>query len=205
MQEIKRWLDSNRAFDQGVKLYESHGNDSGLKAIFALGENSFSNRKLSSSLEKIYDDYVQKIDFEKEELLDKIEELEISVEESELLIQELESKQNEPKTIDPRLKLLYNERQMLHAQLKVLPSLSDRKRVAFKILTITDKVEAILDNKEQIDKPEELPTDRGAMAKMLTNNRCYISKNQNKEKKADEVERRKKQNIEIEKILDGSV
>lgn len=176
MHELAQWLEGSQDYEEGVALYQRLGHDTTLKKVLAMGKSSFTANKLLAAITELHQSYGEK-------MADVVE--------------------CKPQETSEELRTLYRERSMLHNQLFVLPSQSDRKRVAFKILSLTDKIERILyqGEEEAPAAPAALPKDRAAMMRLLTNNRAYISKNKHRDNKKGECQRRMEQNQEIEKLI----
>jgi hypothetical protein len=174
MEAIQQWLQSELDYQEGLELYEEHGNSTALLSVLRMGNNSFTQKKLYEAMAAL-----------------------VAPVAAPVPVQEVKQ------DLNPLLIPLYRERTMLHAQLMALPSQSDRKRVALKVLSLTEKIEKILDKGEAEEEVTTvpLPEDRAALVIRLGNNRKYISKNQHREDKKGEVQRRRDENIRIERIL----
>ena len=179
--QLSEWFEAGCPYAEGVELYNRIGSDAGLKVLLNFGETRYNARKLYEALDAIREEQNAQVQAEKEAEL----------------IEEREQQQ-----ADPRLSPLYRQRRVLHDNLEHTPSQSDRYRMARKILALTDKIERILGVlPEEKPKAYSLPDDPVALIRLRNNNRSYISKRHNRERHPGEVERRRKENIEIEKIL----
>jgi len=185
--QINSWFDNGCPYQEGVALYAAHGTDAGLKVLLPMGETRYNARKLYTALKELQ---------QRQQLVQ---------EQKAVIAQEKAEIAKEKKlATDPRLAALYPERNRLHAQLSVLPGKSDRKRVAFKILSLTDKIERIIGVlPEEPQKEYTLPTNPLNLLKLRNNNRSYISKERNKKNNPGEVQRRMDENSEIEKLLNN--
>jgi hypothetical protein len=181
--KLEEWFEDGCPYQQGVELYAELGTNKALKTMLGFGETKYNARKLYEALQELQQTANLKKDQE----------------------QATEQKKKEATAAqDPRLLELYRERNVIHTLLSETPSESDRKRQAFKILSITDKVERILGVQEEIPvKANTLPNNPLELIKRRNNNRSYISKKKNQEKSPGEVQRRKDENEEIESILNN--
>lgn len=63
--EIEEYLSGNRSFLQAVEIYAQYGENSALKTLFSLGEDSYSRKKLKEELRRILESRkIQKQEFE---------------------------------------------------------------------------------------------------------------------------------------------
>ena len=53
MQSIKDWLNTGRNYELGIALYNAHGDNEGLKEMFAQGHSTFRAERLEKELRKI--------------------------------------------------------------------------------------------------------------------------------------------------------
>lgn len=117
----------------------------------------------------------------------------------------------EPKTVQKdfpdQIRKLMNERQLCHNNLFHTPSLSDRKMLAFRILSIGKKLDKYFNNQElpkdeQPPDPDTLiPASAWEMHQLFNNNRSYITKNKKAVDKKGEIATRSQQNNTIEARL----
>lgn len=179
--EIDAWFSANSPYTKGVVIYKELGTNSGLKTLFGFGKTAYNEKKLYSEL--------------------------LAISEA------MDAKNFKPKTqnpknsrsknnTDPELAKLYRERHVLHAQLSVLPSKSDRYRVAKRIMAITKRVEQMLGIRE--DEPTKIyaiPEDGGKRVQLRNVNRAYITKFSKRSEKVGEVNRRIKENEVLNELL----
>jgi len=52
--EIQQWLNSNKNYSEGVRLYQTHGKDKALHKVFAEGCSDFKKKRLNEALLNLY-------------------------------------------------------------------------------------------------------------------------------------------------------
>ena len=181
MHAIDSWFRNGCPYLQGVELYKQYGSNAGLKTILGFGPNQYNRARLKEAMASLME----------------------SVPPTTVPKQITEKDHDE-------IQHLYRERASMHAQLEHIPSTTDRAKVAFRILAITDRIEKILGVKKDdttglparpAPTAKALPTDPIKLLRQRDNNRAYISKNKEKANKQGEVQRRLAENEEIEKLI----
>lgn len=125
-----------------------------------------------------------------------------------VVLSEMCPKEAEPapskKTMPDKVLDLIRKRSIYHNNLFNTPSPSDRKKLAFAILSITQKLDKYFDKGEDPDQPAsdpELPANGWEMHQIFNNNRSYLTKNKKSEEKKAEIARREQQNATIAERL----
>jgi hypothetical protein len=172
--QIHHWLD-HPDYEEGVMLYRKYGKDQALLSLFLLPETSFTFSKLKNALTD--------------------------------LIKETPEAEVKPKTPQPILDLI-RKRSQLHESLFHTKGKEDRHLIAKTILAIGRKLDRYYDDgqlpddqAENENKSDHIPTNAWELHMMINNNTAYLAKNKKREDKQGEVQRRIRQNGNIEERL----
>jgi hypothetical protein len=190
MEAIEAWLKSSTDYWQGVKLFEQYGNDAFQLSQFKRAAHSYNFKKLTQALSALV------ISKPKSVVAD---DLRTAAQQTEKVSPTIQKEA----TLAAVLNMM-DERRLLHTELWHKTSQTDRKVVAFRILSISDKISKYYSGEEEPEKEAEpLPTDKADLVTRRNNNRAYISKNKHKESKKAEVARREEENNQIEIIINA--
>lgn len=175
---IKEWLESDQEYNQGVQLYEEHGENATLKSFFRIRKTSYSEKKLLEGLQAIADKEAP----EKEE--------------------------KEPKLPAKVLELIRLRSVLHNNLVNTsTTAMKNRHELCRRIVNITKKLDRWYKHQElpgdddQPDPAQELPANGWELHGLFCNNRSYIAKNKKSEDKQGEVQNREQQNALIESRL----
>lgn len=197
MKAISEWLEAPD-YKEGVELFEQFGNNSALLSFFKLGENNFTSARLYEEIEKL----LPKSETPKTAKKETFQKALPADQRPSEKLEPAETGLSEFSIVETELRQLYRERANAHSQMKAQTAPSERKRCAFRILYLTERIESKLNPQESTDN--SLPDNPVELLKIRNNNRAYISKNKNNPKHQGQVNRRLAINEIIETKLSGS-
>jgi hypothetical protein len=190
--DLLSWLNSDRDFDTGLALLEQLQGESALVLVMkASGSTKYNREKLATTLQ-------QQIDHQVGHPVTAISSV------TRTTAREIEIKLNASTKapVSPELKALYDERSQLHAQLKVLATDQERQVAAFRILELTDQIDAILDPKPAAAAaPAVELTGSAEMMRKLTNARSNRTKLKKNPDRADDLAKCEQEIEQLEKAL----
>lgn len=183
MKAISEWLEAPD-YGPGVELFEQFGNNSALLSFFKMGENNFTSARLYEELKKLS----PKSETAKTAKKETFQHPAPADQRPSEKVEKSDTGLSEFSIVETELRQLYRERANAHSQMKAQTAPSERKRCAFRVLSLTDRIEAKLKPKEK--ETTGLPEDPVELIKIRNNNRAYISKNKKNPKHQGQVNRR---------------
>ncbi|WP_299755279.1 hypothetical protein [uncultured Pontibacter sp.] len=176
--EIRKWLDSDRDYEQGRLLFEKHSLNQALKNLFALGPGVYNSRKLEEELEKLQEPEPPKA-VAPGAAPAKPEHRDVSLQVWEQLVP------------------LLDEQRALHTALSLLPTNAARLKHAVRIMELADRLAPLWDTyhyaKEHGRLPEvevqhPVPKKEADQLRRLNNLRTYRSRYRDRPDKLAEIE-----------------
>lgn len=196
--KIEAWLNGYQDFQEGCSLFSNMSNNAFLKTLFAQGPTTFNRSKLRQELERI------------------LAEKPVEVKSKVINDQEYANLPDEGKTIQKEWKAQYAEMNSLRHQLTNPMTENARHDLALKILQLDSKVREAWRKLDYWRKYGEFPKLADDienlkalpvldLVKRKNNLATYISKFSNDTSKLEKIEAWKKEQLQIQSILDGVI
>lgn len=196
--KIEAWLSGDQDYQQGCALHSNLSNNAFLKAIFAQGPTTFNRSKLRQELERI------------------LAEKPVEVKSKVITDQEYAELPEEGKAIQKEWKSWYAEMNSLRHQLTNHMTENARHELALKILYLDSNIREAWKKIDYWRKYGEFPKIADDienlkalpvldLVKRKNNLATYISKFSNDTSKLEKIEAWKKEQLQIQSILDGVI
>ncbi|MDR6196158.1 hypothetical protein [Siphonobacter sp. SORGH_AS_0500] len=105
MQDIKKWLNGAKDFQQGRQLYDQYGDSNVLKKLFAIGDTLLGRKKMETALLELLSNSTPDV---------------VTHEAPSLQLRKIDGVPEELKPYIEKRKKLHNQRRELHAQLRMM-------------------------------------------------------------------------------------